>query len=546
MRRLLVPALFVAMGLTGIQAAGAAIVRGTPGPDLLRGTAFADELYGRGGADRLEGRDGDDLLDGGPGRDRLFGGAGADWFASSGDERSDTVRCGPGLDVVNADLTDPVAADCDVVSRRLSRDVDRVSAANHETQVEPDSHAFGSTIVTVFQSGRFVEGGAATIGFATSRNGGRTWRSGFLPSLSVYSKPPGPSSSISDPVVAYDAAHRWWLASSLSTAAILVSRSRDGVSWNRPVTAAPDPTGELDKEWLTCDNWPRSRFRGRCYLSYMNFELNLLETRRSTDGGRTWSRPVAFNAGRPAAVVNGVQPVVRPNGDLLLVFTVFAAGPFAGEIAATRSTDGGQSFAALSRVAPLQPADPIWMRAPSFASVDVDAAGTVYVAWSDGCFTDECTAHIVLARSPDGISWSPHASVPITPSNRPPDHFLPGLAVDPATAGASARVALLYHSIGPPVYCDPTSGCSAIDVGLVTSRDGGRTWGRTQRLNVVSMSPFWMAETSLGRMLGDYVSVSWLRGRPVPVYSLATAPSAGLLRQAIFAGTRLPLTTARR
>jgi hypothetical protein len=60
------------------------------------------------------------------------------------------------------------------------------------------------------------------------------------------------------------------------------------------------------------------------------------------------------------------------------------------------------------------------------------------------------------------------------------------------------------------------------------------------------MSPFWTAETSLGRMLGDYVSVSWLRGRPVPVYSLATAPSGGLLRQAIFAGTRLPLTTARR
>jgi hypothetical protein len=546
MRRLLVPALLVAMGLTGIEAASGAIVRGTPGPDRLRGTALADEIYGRGGSDTLEGRGGDDLLDGGPGRDRLSGGAGADSFAASGDGRADTVRCGSGVDVVNADLTDPVTADCDVVSRRLSRDVDRVSEANHETQVEPDSHAFGSTIVTVFQSGRFVDGGAANIGFATSRNGGRTWRSGLLPGLSVFSKPTGISSSVSDPVVAYDAARSWWLAASLSTTGVLISRSRDGLRWNRPVEAAIDPSGEYDKEWIACDNWPRSRFRGRCYLSYMDFGGNLLETRRSNDGGRTWSRPVTFDAGRAGAVINGVQPVVRPNGELLLVFSVFAAIPFASEIAVTRSTDGGQSFAATGRIAPLQAIEPIWMRAPAFASVDVDASGTVYAAWSDGCHTEECTSHIVLSRSPDGISWSAPATVPITPTSRAPDHFLPGLAVDPATAGTTARVAVLYHSIGPPVFCDPTSGCAAIDVGLITSRDGGRTWTSPQRLNTVSMSPFWLAETSLGRMLGDYVSVSWLRGRPVPVYSLATAPTGGLLRQAIFAGTRLPLTTARR
>jgi RTX calcium-binding nonapeptide repeat (4 copies) len=546
MRRLLVPALLVAMGLTGIEAASGAIFRGTPGPDRLNGTAGPDELYGRGGADTLEGRGGDDLLDGGPGRDRLSGGAGADSFAASGDGRADTLRCGGGLDVVNADLTDRVAADCDVVSRQLSRDTDRISEANHETQVEPDSHAFGSTIVTVFQSGRFVDGGAATIGFATSRNGGLTWRFGLLPGLSVYSKPPGVSSSISDPVVAYDAARRWWLAASLGTTGVLISRSRDGLSWNRPVRAATDPSGEYDKEWITCDNWPRSRFRGRCYLSYMNFGANRLETRRSTDGGRTWSQPVAFDAGRPGAVVNGVQPIVRPNGELMLVFTVFAAIPFASEIAATRSTDGGASFTPTVRIAPLQAIEPIWMRAPAFASVDVDAAGIVYVAWSDGCHTDECTAHIVLVRSPDGVSWTSPTSVPITPQGRAPDHFLPGLAVDPATAGTTARIALLYHTIGPPVFCDPTSGCSAIDVGLITSRDGGRSWSRPQRLNTVSMSPFWLAETSLGRMLGDYVSVSWVRARPVAVYSLATAPTGGLLRQATFAGTRMPSTTARR
>ena len=39
-------------------------------------------------------------------------------------------------------------------------------------------------------------------------------------------------------------------------------------------------------------------------------------------------------------------------------------------------------------------------------------------------------------------------------------------------------------------------------------------------------------------MLGDYVSTSWVGGRPVPVFSLAGAPVGGRYRQAIFATVR--------
>jgi hypothetical protein len=42
-----------------------------------------------------------------------------------------------------------------------------------------------------------------------------------------------------------------------------------------------------------------------------------------------------------------------------------------------------------------------------------------------------------------------------------------------------------------------------------------------------------------GRMLGDYFSVSWMRGRPIAVYSLAFEPVGDLYRQSIFATTRL-------
>jgi hypothetical protein len=321
---------------------------------------------------------------------------------------------------------------------------------------------------------------------------------------------------------------------------ILISRSRDGLTWRLPVSAASSSTEEYDKEWLVCDNWPRSRFRGRCYLSYLNVTSHRIETRSSRNGGRTWSAPVGVSVRRPTAVVNGVQPVVRPNGDLVVVFSVFGAiSVFTDEIAAMRSIDGGASFSDSVRVAPLEESRVIGMRAPPFPSAEVDGAGTIYVAWSDCQFSDQCTADIVLARSRDGVSWTAPTRVPIGVAGSPVNHFLPGLAVDPGTSGRQARIAVLYHSLRQPEGCNPVFSCLGVDVGLVISRDGGATWGRPQLLSAASMPLWWIADSDLGRMLGDYVSASWVRGRPVPVFALALEPTAGLFHQAIFATTRM-------
>ncbi|MER3412615.1 MAG: exo-alpha-sialidase, partial [Thermoleophilia bacterium] len=70
---------------------------------------------------------------------------------------------------------------------------------------------------------------------------------------------------------------------------LLVSRSRDGVVWEMPVTAAEGAPGSLDKEWIVCDTWPQSRFRGRCYLSYLDDGPRQIVTRWSADGGLAWS-----------------------------------------------------------------------------------------------------------------------------------------------------------------------------------------------------------------------------------------------------------------
>jgi hypothetical protein len=81
---------------------------------------------------------------------------------------------------------------------RISSDPYTNPDSNHQTQVEPDTFAFGHTIVSAFQTGRFFNGGASNIGWATSTNGGETWTHGFLPATTVNATPPGPYARVSD------------------------------------------------------------------------------------------------------------------------------------------------------------------------------------------------------------------------------------------------------------------------------------------------------------------------------------------------------------
>ncbi|MEX1357648.1 MAG: sialidase family protein, partial [Gaiellaceae bacterium] len=266
-----------------------------------------------------------ELLVGTPKRDLVVAGGGNDRVAVQHDRVRDTVRCGRGRDVVTADRIDAVARDCEIVSRLISRDTYKTPDGQHETQVEPHSLAAGSTIVATFQSGRRHAGGAADIGFSTSRDGGRTWQGGHLPALTVNSRPAGTAAYASDPVVAYDAGRGVWLISTLAVSPglteLYISRSTDGLRWSAPVVAARFSSGSLafDKNWAACDSWPQSPYFGRCYLAYT---VHITRTPRmdvqfSDDGGLTWSEPVV--AVRAAEAV-GVLPLPRPDGSLVVPY----------------------------------------------------------------------------------------------------------------------------------------------------------------------------------------------------------------------------------
>ena len=524
---------------TGI--AEARVIRGTEGPDRLRGTLTADFVFGLGGNDRLEGRAGSDLLHGGAGRDVVLGAGGADFLAVHADNARDSVRCGGGRDVVNADPEDAVAADCEVVSRRLGRDPYASAGAQNETHVEPDTFAFGATMVAAYQVGRFTNGGAANLGFAASRDRGRTWRSGFLPSTTQFSSPAGTYEVITDPSVAYDPVRRLWLIASFAITEsgdfLLVSRSGNGLDWSAPIVAVRAPPDTLDKPWIACDTWTRSPFRGRCYLSYLELTSDQILTRRSDDAGATWSAPVEPPRPLGQRIVNGAQPVTRPDGAVVVLYTDFRG--FAGEpwhrIVAFRSTDGGVSFSAPVQVADVRGLDVRHVRAPPFVSAEVDAAGTIYAAWHDCFAAAPCDdTDILLSTSGNGNSWTRPRRVPTGPAPPCRDEFLPGLAVDPATEGASAHLAIVYHGLDQ-CFLELQAG---IDVAVVTSADGGSSWSAPQRLNAETMPLYWIADSNIGRMLGDYISTSFVSGRPVPLFILAAESEGERFNQAAYALTR--------
>lgn len=423
----------------------------------------------------------------------------------------------------------------------------------HATAVEPDSAAWGNTVVSAFQVGRLVDGGAVAIGWAISTDGAQTWRTGLLPALTPWTTPAGPYDRVSDAAVAYDRVHGVWLVSVLTIdelrngereSSLVVSRSTDGVIWSAPVTTSPERgTFAHDKNWIACDSWPASPYAGRCYVTWSDETAgSIVAASTSTDGGLSWGPPVRVPEGGEAS---GTQAVPRPDGSVVVSYL---AGDSA--IRAITSRDGGATFAAPVTVAAVQKATVPELRAAPLPSADVDRDGRAYVAWHDCRFRRSCgTDDIVIASSPDGARWTPPSRVPLSPlrARGPVDrdavhHVIPGLAVDPTSSGGGARLALASYAVG--AVCSRPLACP-ITALYASSADGGRTWSDPVRLSE-PLPVSAISETSQGRMVGDYVSTSFIGGGvAVPVVSAPLAPLVGsLFTQSILAAALGPRPAA--
>lgn len=407
----------------------------------------------------------------------------------------------------------PLAAQAQVPLVRLSTDTFTNPGSQHATEVEPDTFAFGSTMVAAFQVGRVFGGGSSDIGFATTTDGGVTWNNGFLPGITVNAG--GSFSAASDPSVAFDAAHGVWLINSLGLSnnnSVLTNSSTDGIHWNNPVLV-DNRSGFADKNWIACDNSASSAFFGHCYVEWDDANSGQVKMSTSTDGGQSWSA-----ASKPQNAFGlGGQPVVQPNGTVVVAFE-------GNGIQAFTSTTGGASWTKAVRVASITDHGVAGgLRTSPLPSAEVDGAGTVYVVWQDCRFRAGCAANdIVMSTSTDGLIWSAPTRIPIDAVTSTLDHFIPGIAVDPNTSGSTAHITVTFF-IYQTASCSPAT-CRLM-VGAVASANGGQTWTQPKKL-AGPMRLGWLAQTSQGVMVGDYISTSYLNGKAFGVFAVAK-PNVG-------------------
>lgn len=433
-------------------------------------------------------------------------------------------------------LSLPLIAFANVTVTRLSTDPYTNTSSQHQTEVEPDSFSFGSTIVAATQVGRFTDGGSSNIGWATSTDGGTTWTNGFLPGTTVYSNPAGPYARATDPAVAYDAMHNVWLINSLGLTqngtsilgqTVFVNRSTDGgLTWGNAVTVRTVVGNQnFDKNWIVCDDTATSPFYGRCYVEYDdNGNGNALHMEYSTDGGLTWTASSVPNVG-----VIGGQPVVQPNGTV--VMPIDNANETA--LGSTVSTNGGVSYSAITTITTIKDHTVAGsLRSGPLPSAEVDGSGKVYVVWQDCRFRRGCKSNdIVMTTSTNGTTWTPIVRVPIGATNDGHDNFIPGVAVDKSTSGSTAHIAVTY-------YFYPTANCSSstcqLDVGYISSTAGGSSWGASTQL-AGPMTLSWLPNTTQGRMVGDYISTSFnSSGLAHGLFAVSNAPTGSTFDQAMY------------
>ncbi|MER5637973.1 hypothetical protein ABT095_13565 [Kitasatospora sp. NPDC002227] len=407
---------------------------------------------------------------------------------------------------------------------QVSTDPFTNSTSQHATEVEPDTFAYGSTIVSSSQVGRFTDGGSSDISWNTSTDGGASWQHGMLPGITTY-QGGGSWARVSDPTVAYDARHGTWMITGLvidaaaNGAGVSVSRSADGIAWQNPVLAVGNDGQGYDKEWIVCDNTATSPSYGNCYIEVdITSAGNRVIMSTSHDGGATWSAPIS-----PGGTNSGLggQPLVQPNGTVVVPFSTDGSS-----IRSFTSTNGGSSWGAtvlVSNVTSHGVAGNL-RDGEGLPSAEIDASGRIYVAWQDCRFRSGCPGNdIVYSTTTDGSTWSAVTRVPIDATTSGADHFIPGFGIDHATSGATAKIGLYY-------YFYPNANCTAatcqLEVGFISSANGGATWS-TARTVAGPMALAQLANTNQGNMVGDYLSTSVVNGKAVSVFAVGKAPTNG-------------------
>jgi hypothetical protein len=356
--------------------------------------------------------------------------------------------------------------------------------------------------------------------FATSNDGGQTWKTGSIPPSA------GGSETFGDPSVGVDRHGVFYFANLAADAihgTVQVNKSTDGGNtWSPGVVVQEDDAS--DKEWLAVGPDPGNKNRDNVYVTWTSFQAAACELRfgRSTDGGATFSARTIFvptadpDPTHPQNCLTFTNPVVdQVTGTLYVPFLHFSNAD-QDFIQMLISNDAGDTFhfatfnipgAPDPTVMPVtQPGEltecggtnlrltvhgtanagpglfglPRYINASRMTLQPALAArnGTLYLAWSNSTspfFGDPAgDSNILFIRSADGgNTWS--TPIQVNPSAGDKHHVLPSLTIDQNPND----VHVSYYT---------QHGDDTIDLDMANSHDGGQTFPTDRTVRVTSTS----------------------------------------------------------
>lgn len=383
------------------------------------------------------------------------------------------------------------------------------TAPEAEEHVTPDPNNFLNLLSMISDFSR--NGGFNISKWAFSRNGGTTWRLGFVPLQSGF--PVTADGHVwqanSDPVVAIDKLGNAYLANLYLQvdnsgnptndgyyvcSATLASGPKFTGSGCHPVrTSLKSSTVLEDKPWMAVDD-SSSSFSGNVYAVWTHFTptSDMILFSRSTNHGVTWSKAIQISPASQNGAVQGSQVAVGPHGEVYVSYELFTGTGATGKHEIAKSTNGGVSFGAAVAQTPqfTNLTFCVDYRCNSFPALAVNPkTGFIYDVYTDQPGANSKT-RFVRSKTAGGLTFTAPTIINDAAAGQ---RLMPAVSSD-LSGDVNLRWFDSRHSPTNP---------DVLDIFATYTKDNGASFATNVQVNAIHIT------ASASDFLGDYMGIAF-------------------------------------